>query len=325
MRGKRLEASPSPSYAKAMPRGAKDFLLKESIRILRESGFRVSTTLIDRRSSFDLMARRDLSLLVAKAVEELDKVTEELSSELKKVASALSATPLIIASQRGGEAIEENVAYDKMGIWAVTPATLNKAVRGEGPLIYSKLGRFYVDIDGGKLKKAREQRRLSLGSLARLVGVSRKTIYEYERRSMDSTLEVAIKMEEVLEQGLATPIDIFTLTTTYGHGPEDVSDPLEKNVVLRLKAMGFKVFHFKRAPFNLIAKGEHNRLLIRVARSLDHQVKREIKVVRSLADVSDSLGLAIVEEGVSTKEGGVLSYEDLRRVKSEAELIKSIE
>lgn len=309
-----------------MPSRAEEVLLRESVRILRESGFKVSVPLNDRRASFDLMARRDSSLLVAKAIEELNEVSEGVGSELKRVASALSATSLIIASQKDGEAIEENVAYDKMGVWAITPATLSKAVRGEGPLVYSKLGRFYVNIDGGKLKEARERKRLSLGRLARLVGVSRRAIYEYERGLMDSTLEVAIRMEEVLEQGLATPIDIFAPappSAPPAHGPGS-SDPLEEGVSLRLKAMGFKVFHFKRAPFNIIAKGRQSRLLVKVARHLDYQFKRKLKIVRSLADVSNSLSCVVVEEGAPAYRDDVLPYECFKKVRSEDELVEML-
>lgn len=312
---------------KAMPSRTENPALKESIRILRESGFKVSVPLNDRRSSFDLMARKGSSLLITKAVEELDEVSEEVSYELRRLASALSATSLIIANRKGGDDIEENLAYDKMGVWAIAPATLSKAVRGEGPLVYSKLGRFYVNINGEKLREARERRRLSLGSLARLVGVSRRAIYEYERGSMDSTLEVAIRMEEVLEQGLAVPINILAPTppsASYMHGPEGSLDPLEGDVALKLKVMGFKIFHFKRAPFNLIARGRQSRLLVKVARRFDHQSKKKLRIMRSLADVSNSLGFIIVGDGDSAGEGGVLPYGSLEKVKSEDELIKMI-
>ncbi|MEM4699784.1 MAG: helix-turn-helix domain-containing protein [Candidatus Nezhaarchaeales archaeon] len=310
-----------------MPGRAENPVLRESIRILKESGFKVSVLLNDRRSSFDLMARRGSSLLITKAVEELDEVPEEVSRELKRMASALSATSLIIASRKGGEDIEEDLAYDKMGIWAVAPATLSKAIRGEGPLVYSKLGRFYVNIDGGRLREARERRQLSLGSLARLVGVSRRAIYEYERGSMDSTLEVAIRMEEVLEQGLAVPINILApapLNASYTHRPGGSLDPLERGVALKFKVMGFKVFHFKRAPFDIIARGRRSRLLVKVARHLDHQFKRRLRVMRSLADVSDSLSFIVVRDGDSAGEGGVVPYEELERVRNEDELVSMV-
>jgi len=301
-------------------------LLEESLKVLREVGFRVSTPSDSRKSSLDVVARKDGALLVAKAVEDIDRVSEGLSTELRKVASALSATPLFIASRKGGEAVEGGIAYEKMGVWAVAPTTLSEAARGEGPIVYSKLGRFYVKIHGGRLREARERKGLSLGDLARLVGVSRKAIYEYERGSMDAALEVAARMEEVLESGLALPVDIFTspITPPPSARVEEAADPLEKEVMSKFKRLGFEAFHFRKAPFNIIARSRRNRLLIRVAERFDRRAERGLKVVRSMADVSESLGLTIVKEEASVDEQGLLHYDEFKRVRSEPELVKII-
>ena len=314
-----------PSRAEA--ESVEKSLLAESLRLLRELGFRVSTPSESRRASLDVVARRERALVVAKAVEDVDKVSEGLSVELRKVASALSATPLLIAGRKSGEVVEEGVAYEKLGVWAVAPTTLSEAARGDGPYVYSKLGRYYVKIDGERLRAARVRRGLSLGDLARMVGVSRKAIYEYERGGMDATLEVAVRMEEVLESSLALPVDIFTPPTARpparDEGGRDV-DPLEREVMSKIRKLGFEAFHFRKAPFNIIARSRRNRLLIRVSERLDKRTERGLKVVRSMADVSESLSLTIVKEDASVEEQGLLAYEEFKRVRSEPELVKII-
>jgi len=261
---------------------------------------------------------------VAKAVEDVDKVSEGLSIELRKVASALSASPLLIASRRGGEDFEEGVAYEKQGVWAIAPATLSEAVRGEGPIVYSKLGRFYVKIHGGRLREIRERMGLSMGDLARLVGVTRKAIYEYERGSMDAALDVALKMEEVLQDALALPIDVFSPLPAPPPEEGDEVDPLEREIISKFRKLGFEAFHFKKAPFNIIARSKRNRFLIKVAERLDRRAEKELRVMRSMADVSESLGLTIVKEEASAGEEGLLPYDEFKRVRSEPELVKII-
>ena len=272
------------------------------------------------------MAKREDSLVVAKTVEDVDKVSEGTSLELKKIASALSATPLFIGAKKGGVEMEEGVVYEKMGVKALAPGTFKEAVKGEGPYIYSKVGRYYVKIDGEKLREVRVSRRLSLGDLARMVGVSRKAIYEYERGAMDATLEVAARIQEVLDYPLASPINLLTPQPEEGEGVEEdyEANSLVKEVLFKFKRLGFEAFPFKKAPFNIIARSCRNRMLIRVSERLDKRTERSLVVVRSMADVSDSLSLTIVKEEAKVEEQGLLKYKDFKKVRSEPELVRII-
>ncbi|PCN50182.1 hypothetical protein B6U99_05805 [Candidatus Geothermarchaeota archaeon ex4572_27] len=274
-----------------------------------------------------MVARREDRLLVAKAVEDIDRVPESTSVELRRIALALSATPLLVGARKGDREIEEGVVYERMGVRAVAPKTFDYAVRGEKPFVYSKVGRYYVKLDGEKLREVRTRMRLSLGDLARMVGVSRRAIYEYERGTMDATLEVAARIQEVLNCCLATPIDLLApMERGEEVGEEWVDErPLMREVMCKLRRLGFEAYTFRRAPFNLIARGRRHRLMVKVAERLDRKAERSMVVVRSMADVSDSLSLAIVREEVRAEEQGLINYREFKRVRSEPELVKLIE
>jgi putative transcriptional regulator len=304
---------------------SEESLLRSSLKAMREAGFDVSTPPDDRRTSLDVVARRRDILLVAKAVEDIEETPEALGRELRRAASALSAIPILIASRKGGEAIEDGVVYGKMNIWAASPTTIINALRGEGPYVYSKLNRYYVHINGEGLRAARLRKGLSLGDLARMVGVSRKAIYEYERGSMDATLEVALKIEEALESSLIVPVDILApLTSRPPPAEKEGVKPLEGEVLSKLRELGFEAFHFKRAPFNVIARSKRTRLLVKVSGGLDEQIERELSVVRSMAHVSGCLSLTIVKEEALRGEGDLLPYGEFKKVESEPELIEII-
>ncbi len=302
-------------------------LLSEVVRILRGGGFKVSRPSESRKASLDVVAKREDKLLVAKAVEDIDRVPESMGVELRKIASALSATPLFVGARKGDTEIEEGVVYERVGVKAVAPKTFDYVVKGEKLFVYSKVGRFYVKLDGEKLREVRIRRRLSLGDLARLVGVSRKAIYEYERGAMDATLEVAARIQEVLDCCLATPIDLLAASEAE-EGLQDTwvdERPLVKEVASKFRKLGFEAYPFRKAPFNLIAKSRRHKLLIKVAERLDKRAERSLIVVRSMADVSDSLSLTIVKEEARVDEQGLLNYHEFKRVRSEPELVKLIE
>ena len=50
---------------------------------------------------------------------------------------------------------------------------------------------------------------MSLGTLATMVGVSRRTISKYEEEGMDASIDVVLQLEDIFGVELARPINIL--------------------------------------------------------------------------------------------------------------------
>jgi putative transcriptional regulator len=69
-----------------------------------------------------------------------------------------------------------------------------------------------VEIDGKLIEKRRAELGLSIGQLAGMIGVSRRTLYSYERGSAKASVTPAYRIEETLGVAVAKPINVFERT-----------------------------------------------------------------------------------------------------------------
>jgi len=232
-------------------------------KLLKDVGFKVRYYKSSREYCFNIVAKRGEETLLVKCISTLTSFTSSIASELRDIAHKTQSTPLIVTNDRS---LEGGVVYKRYRINAVTYGTLREALtKGRYPLIYAERGGFYVTIDGKKLRKMRIAKGLSLGELADNIGVSRKAIYEYERGCMASTPEVAFKLEVVLGEELAKPINFLKWK------PEPVKATYKRNlsgrslvdkIAFALKKWGFSVSLFKRSPFEAAALNKDKNKLI---------------------------------------------------------------
>lgn len=297
-------------------------LLEALLEVLIAHGFKASEP-CDEHDCFDVIAKGREHLIVAKVAPDIDRFSSKSSYELKKVANILTASPVIIGSSKGSEEIENGVVYDRSEIPATNVNTFKQALAGFSPYVYFKAGKYYVKVDGESLKAFRERLRMSLGDLARAIGVSRRTIYEYERSGMLATVETAMKLQEVAETKLLPPVDIFERVPVDMPEAGEIGEIMVSMVSRKLSKLGLRTYTIKRAPFNIIAKNHEFKVLVKVSDKLNKRVKRQIIAIKSMADVSDSLGMAIVRDG-EAEELSALNYGEFKRIKSRTELLEVI-
>ena len=92
--------------------------------ILSNAGFYVSDMCSMRPVGFDLVARRDNSLLIIKVLTNIDAMSEDVAKELRVLSILLKGHPLLIGERSGTGLLETDVVYDRFGIQAITPETL---------------------------------------------------------------------------------------------------------------------------------------------------------------------------------------------------------
>src|SRR3989304_1669875 len=90
------------------------------------------------------------------------------------------APPLVVGERSGTGPLEDGVIYSRFGVPILARQTFVEFLEdGVPPFVFSAPGGLYVRLDTEALRRAREERQISLGTLADVAGVSRRTIQMY--------------------------------------------------------------------------------------------------------------------------------------------------
>jgi putative transcriptional regulator len=180
---------------------------------LKESGFQVSQICCSRPSCFDFAASKDNTAILLKVSSDVDNFPPKCARELKVIAGRFSAASLIISQQAHGKPLEDDTVYSRNGVFVVTEKSIrNIALQTANPLIYAGPGGYSVEVDGEMVEKRRKELGLSIGKLAVMIGVSRRTLYGYERGMAKASVHSAYKLAETLGVPVAKPVNVLRRT-----------------------------------------------------------------------------------------------------------------
>jgi len=271
----------------------RDELLQTVRDILSSAGFYVSEVYDIRPIGFDVVARRDSSLLIIKVLTNINAFSEDVSIELKKLSYLLDAHPLLIGLRTGTGYLEEDVVYDRFGIQTINPETLKHHLLEGLPLrIYAAPGGYYVNLDKDKLIELRQKHQYSLGSLARTVRVSRRMVRMYED-GVNARVDVAIRIENLFGGALIKPIDILsntTIQTPSGKGSSLVvqqsMEKLQEEIFSILRQIGYTIIPLGRCPFEAVSK-EHEKILLTCIQPYDKRIIRKAQIVSSISAITE--------------------------------------
>ena len=268
----------------------RDHVINEINELLSKHGFETSN--IYDRSCFDLVARRELLLLLMKVLVNVDGFSAAHAQEIKRVSKIFLASPLLIGLKSKNEVLEEDVVYERHGIPVIAPTTLRNIVVEEiYPEIFADRGGYYVEIDGQIVKEVREQQNLSLKDLADQAHVSRETIYKYETGMVRAQPETAFLLESILNMRITLSVNLFQVPQ------EEKTDKTSEAEPKELVDLGFGVINTNRTPFDALAKPEmKNSKIPKKTEPLitDLEKNRNQKVLERMAsnlkDLSDVIG-----------------------------------
>ena len=301
-------------------------LIRTVEAILRSTGYKTARMEF-KGSCFEIVASRLLLLLFIKVTTNIDSVTEEQAEDLKRLAAFFKASPLIVGVRTKNGELEEGVVYERFGIYALSPETLyDILVENELPAIFAERGGFYVRINGRLLKTLREKHGYSINELAQILGVSRKSLLNYERGEQAVSLDVAIRLEELFDEPLAEPLDVLhsRVEANLDIIPET---PLEREVFERLKYLGLGVVKVKKAPFNAVSRDEEFKILTGIDERKTRSTVKRAEMVTEVSKIVNSDGVFILQKAKTEVVGEVplIPKKSLEEVKDADELIELIE
>ncbi|WP_303247565.1 transcriptional regulator [uncultured Methanobrevibacter sp.] len=218
---------------------------------LKSEGFETSN--IYDHGAFDIVARKNLLILLVKTFKNIDGVNKTNSEEMKQLASIFLASPLIIGETSRNGKLEDGVIYERYEIPTITLNTFKHMVLyDEYPEIIADRGGYFVKINGNVLKEYRDKYSLSLKELADLAHVSRATMYKYENDMVKVNIETAMLLEKILNEKITVDINLLKPT----ENSENLKYSDDENTKI-LSKLGYGVISTNKSPFDAAARIEN--------------------------------------------------------------------
>lgn len=284
--------------------------------MLEDAGFLVSERCAVRPKSFDVAARRSETLLLVKILGNIDAFDGTTGIEMRRLSSYLEATPLVIGLRTRDEDLKPGVMYLRHGVPVLSPDTaMDLFIEDIPPMIYAAPGGLYVNIDGEVLADEREQRDWSLGRLATELGVSRRTVSKYED-GMNASVEVAARMEDLLDAPLANPVDV--LDGAEALDEDDSADSSKADALVAvLTRVGFDVHPTTRAPFKTVSEDDGAAENVLTGHSaFTRTAEKRARIMSSLGTVTRTRSVYVVDHATrdSVEDTALIEREEIAAI-----------
>lgn len=280
---------------------------------------------------FDSIIDEGYARIALKISMTIDDIEPHIRDELRRICSLLRCTPLIVGERTRKRPLQDGVVHSRGSIQAITLETLRRMLEEKSfPLILAKKGGIYVVMNGQKLKTARKDNNLSRGDIAHAIGLSRRAIYEYERGTMNPTIDVALRLEELLQVQLIEPLNLLETqsakdqpTLLQGKG----ETYLAKRTVEVFSRLGCASTITQDTPFDILTSLRHQIVLSYLKHRLDKLNRERLGFLAKLAKVLDEEPTIIASESTNVKTINgipVISLKELLAVEKPKEFLTLI-
>jgi putative transcriptional regulator len=307
---------------------------KENLRapeeVLKEAGFRVSDKCCCRPSCFDYAARKGEKVIFIKVQHDIDNFSQIDSQELKVISKSVSAASVLVSEKTREKPLEDDTVYSRYSIFAVTPKTFeNIVLRNVHPLIQAGPGGYYVEIDWEAVKRRRQELGLSVGEMAEMVGISRRTLYGYERGLAKASVTAAYNLIYTLGIPVAKSVNIFEKSREQRMCfLSRAGRALARNKLLQRIFRKFSRYNFtavKKAPFDFVVNvpEEKMRIIGGVANNNEKELNKRVDEIISVSKVVKAHPILITEgQKPKNKEISCIYKEEISKIKNPEDLIK---
>ena len=306
--------------------------LETAEAVLREAGFVVSQRCLSRPSCFDFVARKSENLILIKVQPDIDAFSSDDSFELKALSECISAAALLVTENTREKPLEDDTVYSRYNISAVTPRTFENIVtRGVNPLIQAGPGGYYVEIDCQAIKRGRQKLGLSVGEMAEMIGISRRTLYGYERGMAKASVAAAYNLVWTLGVPVAKTVNVFEKSKNQRKCfLMKAKRVIERHRFLQkilTKLARCHIATVKKAPFDFVinAPEEKMRIIGGLANNKERELDRRVAEILSVSRVVKAYPILVTEGQELTNENILcISSEKFSKIKDPADLVSKL-
>jgi putative transcriptional regulator len=295
-------------------------LMSNVVKLLRKEGYSLLELVETKPRCFDIIAKKGEQILLIKVLYNVDSLKMETPEEMRKIAKLLNATALVIGERFKFDFLERRVVYTRYNLPVINLATFYDYLRGELPYIYSAPGGYYVKLDAEKLRKIREAMGITIGDAARMLGVSKRMVKNYEEGA-DASVDIAMKIEEVFGD-VVKKIDFSEF---FSEKDEEIkSEEEEDEVVGKLREIGIAIYTVKHTPFDAISKFEEREVLMGLKQV--REIERRAQLIGKVSEIVNANAAYITEKELKKKVSSVVFVlkEELESLDSPEDFISLI-
>ena len=269
---------------------------------------------------FDIAAKGD-KLMLIKSLTNIDSLNPEHARSLRAVSYFISAYPFVVSMRTNRGFLTDDIVYSRFDLPVVTPRMFENILEEDAYNVRSAKGRHSVEIDAEALRKKRYELKFTLEELAKLVGISKKALYEIEKKRKNPTEKTVKNLEMVLNiklRKMYTP----QLPKKTVMQPKD---RLQEKVSSELGRLGVDNSPIHSAPFDIVGK-ENFSIITGLSMNMK-KIKYTAERVKRLSKIFEATAF-FVSKHVRTRnvEGiPILREDELPEVESAKELKKLIE
>ena len=291
----------------------KCFLLNKVVNILENNEFEVFTTY----GCFDIAAKREHVLLI-KILINVDALSREQASSLQTTSHFLSAYPFVISMKNNREFLEDKIIYSRFDLPVVTPKLFEEMLTEDIKAIQSAKGRHTEEINCFALREKRKEVGYTLEQLGKIVGISKKALYEIENKRVNPTEKTVRKLEVQLNITLGMPFEMKTGKVVYLRPKNEFQQKISREFV-RIGVDNSAVYS---SPFEIVGKESFSV----ITRPLQNSEK-DVQVIKRLSQIFSSVAVFIAKKSHEHSIEGVpiILESELPEINSSRELTKIIE
>jgi putative transcriptional regulator len=302
---------------------------------LKEAGFQVSQVCFSRPSCFDFAAGKNGRKVLVKIHSDVDTFSLRDSNELKLIAGTVSAASLVVSQRTHGKPLADDTVYSRYAVFVVTEKTIkNVALQTANPLVYAGPGGYFVEVDGALVEKRRKEMGFSIGKLAEMIGVSRRTLYGYERGMAKASVASAYNLAKTLGIPVAKPINVFEKTRKQRSCLlVKATRAIAGQAILFRVFKAFRKFAFcdvsavRKAPFDFIMNIPDEECVIvgSVALNGEKHLSHRLEEISSLCQVVNAHPVLITEKRLPSCMGmACVGMNELSSMRTPKDLIASV-
>jgi len=289
----------------------KSFLTDKIVNSLVKRDFEVLVT----EGCFNIAAKNE-SLMLIKSLINVDGFSEEHALSLRSISYFLSANPLVVSIKNNREFLTDQMIYSRFQLPVMTPSTFENFIENsEMTFFESAKGKHTSEVDTEEIRNKRKEKGFSLRELAQLLGISKKAMYEIEKKRTKPSSDTIAKIEKNLSIKIQIAKNIETNLEPAYLKPKTET---QKKVSKEFSRIGIDNSSVFSAPFEII--GKENFSVVTSSEA------KELSMMKKFASIVSSKVFLMAKQTKKSSMGGVpiVSEEELSEMETPKDLKKTL-